>query len=97
MVIDICNLEKKIVINIGDVIVAKHKVKTGKMLYYKLVEEGRDGVYRLLNLGTSRIMGTFASRDPLDAISYISIACKAEVIDIVPANKLKLTTVSSMD
>jgi hypothetical protein len=97
MVIDICNVEKKIELNIGDVIVAKHKIKTDKMLYYKLIEEGRDGVFRLLNLGSSRIMATFASKDPLDAVGYIEIACKAEILDIVPVSKLKLTTVSSLD
>lgn len=97
MVIDICNVEKKIVLNIGDVIVAKLKKKEGKMLYYQLIEEGRDGIYRLLNLKTHRIMATFSSKNPLDAIAYIEVAVSSEILEIVPADKLKLSTVNTYD
>lgn len=99
MVIDILNAEKKYELNLGDVIVARHRVKTDKMLYYKLVEEGgyTEGIYRLLNLGSSKIMATFKTRNPLHAIDYIEIACKSEIIDIIPSNKLKLTTVGAHD
>lgn len=95
MVIDICNIEKAIKLNAGDVIVARHKIKTGKVLHYQLVEDG--DAYRLLNLKTKRLMATFNSLDPVDAIGYIEVAVSAEIIDIVPASKLKLTTVSVSD
>lgn len=97
MVIDILKVGKQVELNLGDVIVARHKVRTDKMLYYKLIEEGRDGVYRLLNLGTNRIMATFSSKNPTDAFVYVEIAVKAEILDIVPSSKLKLTTVSVQD
>lgn len=92
MVIDIYNPNKELSLKLGDVIVAKHE-RSGKTLYYKLIEEGRSGNYRLLSLTSYRIMKTFKSKDPLSAIAYIAIAVSAEIIDIVPESKLKLTTI----
>lgn len=88
MVIDIYKAEKTI--GRGDVVVAKHRFKTDKVLYYKLIEEGREGIYRLLNIGSNRIMCTFESKNPLDALDYIEIACNCRILDIIPSDKLQL-------
>lgn len=92
MVIDIYHENKELSLKLGDVIVAKHG-RSGKTLYYKLIQEGQSGIYRLLNLKSNRIMETFKSKDPLTAFAYITIAVSAEIIEVVPEAKLKLTTV----
>ncbi|MEX3625159.1 hypothetical protein [Viridibacillus arvi] len=84
-------------IQTGDVIVARHKIAKDKVLYYKLIQEGSDGTFRLLNLISGKIMATFASKDPLDAFPYVEIAVKSEIVEIVPFNKLKLTTINESD
>lgn len=87
------NPEEETILQLGDVIVASHRIKLGKVMYYKLIEEGETGVYRLLNLETGKIMSTFSSRDMQDAIPYLVIGVRARITEVIPSDKLRLVRV----
>ena len=91
MQVDIFSSSKKIKLEAGDLIIAQLNKNT--IVYYLLIKEYEKGVspnYKLLNVELSSVMASFSSKIPAHAINYIQEALKSEILDVIPANKLKV-------
>ncbi|MFJ8247253.1 hypothetical protein [Peribacillus asahii] len=93
MIINIHNPKENRNVELGDVIVARHKIRN-KILHYKLIKRMGSINYQLLNLNSDLIMSSFKSANPLDALSYVEVAVKAEILEIIPSNQLQLTKIN---
>ncbi|HDX9663320.1 TPA: hypothetical protein ROX91_002019 [Bacillus cereus] len=76
-------------IGVGDLIVVKFK-RSGKIFYYLVVIDEVSHSYRMLNLTSSSLFATFDSREISSCVKYIEENLNAKVLDIIPANKIKV-------
>lgn len=69
------NIEK------GSQITARH-IQSGRLMFYRVVEERESGFLRLLNLNSSYIMNGFKTKNYKKIVEYVEDRLKCEIIKV---------------
>ncbi len=65
----------------GTHITARH-IKSGRLLFYKVVVERETGLFRLMNFKSYYLMCGFKTKNPNDIVDYIEKGLKSEILKI---------------